>query len=84
MMECHCFDYMEKKLIHLIHLLPLPPSLLSLPLSPQTTGPCSRCVRREIATEEAHGGPGHTGERDTAQDLQEGLNELSLSLGIYM
>jgi hypothetical protein len=22
-------------------------------------------------TEEAHGGPGHTGERDTAQDLQE-------------
>ena len=45
---------------------------------------CSRCVRREIATEEAHGGPGHTGKRDTAQNLQEGLTELSLSLGIYM
>ena len=46
------------------------------PLILQTAGPCERCVWREVATEEAHGRPGHTRERDTAQDLQKGRVDL--------
>ena len=59
------------RLCILLSLLPLR-RILSL----QTAGPRERCVWGEIATEEAHGRPGHTGERDTAQDLQKGQIDL--------
>ena len=39
---------------------------------PQATGSGSWCVWGAVEAEEAHGRPGHTGEGDTAQDMQEG------------